>query len=311
MTDSRESRILIIDPRRDLKALKGLASQTRVEILDLIQQGPKNVHEISERLCLPQSTVATNVMTLEDAGLIRTESVKGRKGTQKICHPIYSEMVVKLTEEARNVRNDDTIEVEMPIGLYTRYRVSAPCGLCSTEGIIGYLDVPGDFLDPNRMKAGLVWFEKGFLEYKFPNNGLYKNKPLASLEISMELSSEVPGTDSNWLSDITVWINEVEIGHWTSPGDFGDHRGKLTPKWWKLEGSQYGLMKNWRVNGSGSFVDGTRISDVTLDDLEIQAHHSITVSVGVKDDAEHVGGINIFGRGFGNYDQDIILRLSF
>ncbi len=311
MSDLRESRILIIDPRSDLNALKGLASETRVSILSLIQQGPKNVHEISQLLSLPQSTVATNVMTLERAGLIRTESVKGRKGTQKICHPIYSEMVVKLTEDARNVKNDDTIEVEMPIGLYTRYRVSPPCGLCSTEGIIGYLDVPGDFLDPNRMKAGLVWFEKGFLEYKFPNNGLYKNKPLASLEISMELSSEVPGTDPNWLSDITMWINEVEIGHWISPGDFGDRRGRFTPKWWKLEGSQYGLMKNWRVNGSGSFVDGTRISDVTLEDLEIQAHHSITIAVGVKDDAEHVGGINIFGRGFGNYDQDIMMRLSF
>lgn len=311
MSDLRESRILIIDPRSDLNALKGLASETRVSILSLIQQGPKNVYEISQLLSLPQSTVATNVMTLERAGLIRTESVKGRKGTQKICHPIYSEMVVKLAEEARNVKNDDTIEVEMPIGLYTRYRVSAPCGLCSTEGIIGYLDVPGDFLDPNRMKAGLVWFEKGFLEYKFPNNGLYKNKPLASLEISMELSSEVPGTDENWLSDITMWINKVEIGHWTSPGDFGDRRGRFTPKWWKLEGSQYGLMKNWGVNDSGSFVDGTRISDVTLDDLEIQAHHSITVAIGVKDDAEHVGGINIFGRGFGNYDQDILMRLSF
>jgi predicted transcriptional regulator len=29
----------------------------------------------------------------------------------------------------------------------------------------------------------------------------------------------------------------------------------------------------------------------------------------VKEDAEHPGGINIFGRGFGNYDQDIVLRI--
>jgi len=28
-------------------------------------------------------------------------------------------------------------------------------------------------------------------------------------------------------------------------------------------------------------------------------------------DAEHVGGLNIFGRGFGNYDQAIVLRLHF
>jgi predicted transcriptional regulator len=30
----------------------------------------------------------------------------------------------------------------------------------------------------------------------------------------------------------------------------------------------------------------------------------------VKADAKHPGGINIFGRGFGNYDQDIVLRLN-
>jgi predicted transcriptional regulator len=31
----------------------------------------------------------------------------------------------------------------------------------------------------------------------------------------------------------------------------------------------------------------------------------------VKDDAKHIGGINIFGRQFGNYPQDIVMRLRF
>jgi predicted transcriptional regulator len=33
------------------------------------------------------------------------------------------------------------------------------------------------------------------------------------------------------------------------------------------------------------------------------------VRIGVKDGARHPGGMNIFGRGFGNHDQDITLRL--
>ena len=89
------------------------------------------------------------------------------------------------------------------------------------------------------------------------------------VELSAELSSETPGTNRNWLSDVTVWINGVEIGSWTSPGDFGDRRGKLTPEWWKLEGSQYGLLKNWSVTADGSFVDGVRISDVRIQDLAL------------------------------------------
>jgi predicted transcriptional regulator len=306
-----ENSILVIDPKNDLHILKGLASAIRLDILALIQSDPKNVNDIAESLGLPQSTVATNVMVLEKAGLLRTQNVKGKKGTQKMCYPVYTEMVIKLWDGEHEVRRNDVIEVEMPIGLYTRYKVSAPCGLCSHDGIIGYLDVADSFLDPGRMKAGLIWFETGYLEFKFPNNSLYKEPPLKSLEVSAELSSEVPGTNKEWLSDITMWINDVEIGRWTSPGDYGDKRGKFTPGWWKLEGSQYGLLKHWRVTETGSFVDGVRLSDVTLADLDLSAHHSITIRMGVKEDAEHVGGVNIFGRGFGNYDQDLMLRLFF
>lgn len=309
--DTRESSILIIDPRKDLSVLKGLASQIRLDILDLIKKGGRNVNDIASSLSLPQSTVATNVLTLEKAGLLRTEDIKGKKGRQKVCYPVYSEMVVRFTDIDSDQSADDTLEVEMPIGLYTKFNVAAPCGLCSQDAIIGFLDVTDSFLDPGRMKAGLVWFEKGYLEYKFPNNSLYKESPLQFIELSTELSSEIPGTNKEWRSDITLWINGVEVGTWTSPGDFGDRRGKFTPSWWKLEGSQYGLLKNWRVTNDGSYVDGQRISNVGLAELDLPAHHSVTVRIGVRDNADRVGGINIFGRGFGNYDQDIILRFGF
>lgn len=96
---------------------------------------------------------------------------------------------------------------------------------------------------------------------------------------------------------------------WTSPGDFGDKRGVFTPDWWKLSGSQYGMLKTWRITAQGTYVDGTRISDVTLADIDLVSHRSIRLRIEVKADAKHPGGLNIFGRGFGNYDQDIVLRL--
>ena len=127
---------------------------------------------------------------------------------------------------------------------------------------------------------------------------------------SLELSSEVPGTSADWPSDITLAVNGKDIGTWTSPGDFGDKRGVYTPDWWKLKGSQYGKLKSWRVNADGTYVDGVKISPVSLKDLDVDIHHSIRLRIGVKDEARHPGGINIFGRGFGNYDQDIVLRLA-
>lgn len=300
---------IIINPLEDLNKIKAIASQPRIEMLNLLREKTLNINEIAEVLNLPQSTVATHISILEEAELIKTESVKAKKGNQKLCKTAFRELLIQFPEIA--AKNDNFIEVEMPIGIFTDYTASAPCGLCSTEKIIGMLDTPDSFLTPERIKAGLLWCGSGNFEYKFPNNSLYSQKKIKKMEISLELSSETPGTNSNWPSDITIWINKTEIGTWTCPGDFGDKRGNFTPLWWKLEGSQYGLLKHFSVTEEGSFVDNCKISDVKLSDLEIQNHHSIRVRIGVKENAEHVGGMNIFGKGFGNYNQGIILRSYF
>ena len=301
---------LVVDPEADMSVLKGLASPARVSILKLLhEKGPINVNEIADILDLPQSSVSTNVQMLEEAGLIRTETHKARKGNQKVCYSVYDEILVVFKTDIKEAEAD-AIEVSMPLGLYTSFEVTAPCGLCSVDGIIGLLDVPSTFLDPDRMKTALIWFTRGHVEYQFPNNARLTNTAIREIEFVMELSSEVPGTSADWPSDITLSVNGVDVGTWTSPGDFGDKRGVFTPDWWKLKGSQYGKLKSFRITDDGAFVDGLRISDISLADLKLDTHHSIRLRIGVRDDAKHPGGINIFGRGFGNYDQDILLRLK-
>ncbi len=303
------NKFLVVDPIEQLDVIKGLASEVRIRIIRLLEsRGPMNVNQIAEVLDLPQSTVSSNIQILEKINLVVTRSEKARKGSQKICRSVFSEVLIAFSEVQREPQ-DDALEVAMPIGLYTRCNVSAPCGLCSAEGVIGLLDVPDTFLEPDRMKAGLLWFTRGYVEYQFPNNLKLSGQTATALEFSLELSSEVPGTSADWPSDISLWVNGIDVATWTSPGDFGDKRGVYTPDWWKLSGSQYGKLKNWRINGSGSYVDGVKVSDVTQQDLEIEDHRSIRMRIGVRDDADHPGGINIFGRGFGNYDQDIIMRL--
>ncbi len=46
--------------------------------------------------------------------------------------------------------------------------------------------------------------------------------------VSAELGSETPGFNNVWPSDISFFINDVYVGFWTSPGDFGDVKGSLT-----------------------------------------------------------------------------------
>ncbi len=306
---SRRRNILTIDPEDRIEILKGLASPVRIRILrQLRASGPMNVNDIAAALHLPQSTIATNVQVLENADLIHTETVKASKGQQKICSARFDEIFIRL-DGASPEQQDHMIEVAMPLGLYTSYQVSAPCGLCSPEGIIGLLDVPDLFLDPSRMQAALLWFGRGHVEYKFPNNAKIAKAEVEAIEFSMEISSEVPGTNADWPSDISVWVNDVLVGTWTSPGDFGDKRGLYTPRWWKLEGSQYGKLTTWSITAKGTFVDGEKVSRVTLKHLDLAAHHSIRLKIGIDDHAKHPGGVNIFGRGFGNHDQDIVMRL--
>ena len=42
----------------------------------------------------------------------------------------------------------------MPIGAYTRFDVTPTCGLASEDGLIGYLDDPVSFYEPDRVRPG-------------------------------------------------------------------------------------------------------------------------------------------------------------
>ncbi|HYW82660.1 MAG TPA: ArsR family transcriptional regulator, partial [Spirochaetia bacterium] len=74
--EKNNGRIMIIQLPQDFKALKGLASDVRLKILEILRKGDRNVNEITQEMGLPQSTIATNIMLLEDARLIETRSLK-------------------------------------------------------------------------------------------------------------------------------------------------------------------------------------------------------------------------------------------
>jgi predicted transcriptional regulator len=116
-------------------------------------------------------------------------------------------------------------------------------------------------------------------------------------------------TELELSSDIRISVNGVELTTRTSLGNLGDRLRAFTPDWWKLHGSQYGMLKSFRLTPSGTHIDSMRVSETTQSDLNLLEHSSIRLRVEVPEAAAHPGDVNIFGRGFGNYDQDIILRL--
>ena len=270
------------------KILKALASEPRIRMLELLSNRLCNVSEISNALEIPLSTANRDIGILESAGLLRSELTPATRGVQKMCQRVFDMIQIELPSNIKQ-ETEQAVEISMPVGAYVDVQVSPTCGLVSKTGIIGLFDDPSSFYEPDRIKAQLLWFHYGYVEYRFPIR-LPSKAMLRTLRLSLEICSEAPMHHEDWPSDVTVWINSTEIGTWTSPSDFGGSRGVLTPEWWESRNTQYGLLKVWQVNEECSLVDGVRVSPICLKDLQIIKHDFISVRIGVKAEARNLGG---------------------
>ncbi len=290
-----------------LALLKALSSETRLAILKYLGDRTVNINEIAEALQIAPSSATTHIQILEKADLIRTKVIPATHGLQKLCARTYDDVHIRI-EHSRSLH--DSFSITMPIGQYYDFDVYPTCGLANENRLIGLLDSPSSFYEPDHVSAQLLWFGAGYVTYRFPNH-LPMGTHAWRLDLSAEICSEAPLHHLNWPSDITLWINGLEVGTWTSPADFGGERGLLTPDWWETKDSQYGMLKVWSVQQDGSFIDGTRISEVQINDLRLSERPFIEVRMGVKPDAFNTGGMNLFGERFGNYPQPIIMKVNF
>ncbi len=303
------NKTLFMDGEQGIKVMQALGNETRLLMLSLLSHRTLNLSALAEAINLPQSTTAFHLKQLEGAGLVNVQYLPGTRGQQKLISKRYDEVHFKLPgvaiESASNV-----VEVSMPVGNYKRIAVKPTCGIATDTKYIGMIDDVRSFYEPEHVFAQILWFKQGFVEYDFPNNIPYGSQA-TELQVSMEICSEAPEYDLDWPSDITLSVNGVETGIWTSQGDFGGVRGRLTPEWWPIEQTQYGVLKRWRITMDGTYVDGEKISEVSLDNINLEANPHICMRLEVKEDARNVGGINLFGKRFGNYNQDLVMRTHY
>ncbi|MBD8839034.1 MULTISPECIES: transcriptional regulator [unclassified Paenibacillus] len=288
-----------------LPLYEALASEVRWEIMDIIADREMNVKDIAAVLELSPSIVTMHIRKLEDAGLIGSRRVRINGGTHKLCYLKQNQIEIELPSASQTSR---TREQTIAVGHYTAFDIHPTCGLGTLEKEIGVWDDPRYFLDPERVHAAILWFGKGYVEYKTPNFVL-PDQTTDAIEISMELASEAPGLRDHWPSDIRFTFNGISLGTWTSPADFGRAaRGKYTPEWWHRNVNQYGLLKTIRIDTSGTYMDGERMSDITLADIKL-SEPFWTLRFTVDEESPNVGGLTIYGAGFGNHDQDIVIRV--
>ncbi len=284
---------------------EALASEVRWGIMSLIADKEMNVKDIAERLELSSSIITMHIRKLEQAGLIGSRRARLNGGTHKMCFLKQKRVEIELPSASQSSR---IREQSISVGHYTAFEVHPTCGLGTHEMEIGVWDDPRYFLDPERVNAAILWFGWGYVEYKTPNY-LLTDQSVSAIEISMEIASEAPGLRDNWPSDIEFTFNGVSLGTWTSPADFGRAaRGKYTPDWWHRNVNQYGLLKTIRIDASGTFIDKERMSGVTLSDIKLWDPFW-TLRFAVDEQAVNIGGLTLYGAGFGNHDQDIVIRV--
>lgn len=291
-----------------LDIFKALGSDIRVEIIKLLlRNNGLNMNEIATELNITNGALTSHIKKLEDCGLITVSSESGGHGNQKKCSVHLDKILIDLDqmEDSKNL-----YQTELKVGHFSDYNVYPTCGLSSAKAIIGEVDDTRYFAHPDRYNADILWFTKGYVEYIIPNF-IPSSMKIDQITISAELSSEAPGINDVWPSDIHFYLNDTCIGTWTSPGDFGDVKGIFTPDWWYPNWNQYGMLKLLVINKKGTFVDGLQISNITIKDFNLNYKSILKFKIGVPDNAEHVGGLTIFGKTFGNYNQDINIRINY
>jgi len=287
---------------------KALSSELRIEILHyLYKHKGSSLNEIATALNVSRPAITQNMKILTDADLIETKQVFGQKDARKSCYLKENRFVINL---GNHFNSDNLYTAEIPIGQYTTYQVAPTCGLATPKELIGCVDNPRYFDDPARFKAAILWFSSGYIEYRLPNY-LEKEHVPQEIQISMEISSEAPGVAQNWPSDISFFFNDIWLGDWTSPGDFGDVPGIYTPDWWLPNWNQYGLLKLLSINSHGTFMDGHPISSITLQSLNLTENSDFRFRIAALADAKNSGGFTLFGRNFGNYNQDLKLHVIY
>mgnify|MGYP000945572954 CR=1 FL=1 len=291
-----------------LPICSALSSEVRIEIVNqLLKNKSMNLANLAKILGLTNGAITAHIKKLSEAGIINVTTSSGIRGSQKLCTLAVDKIMIDIT--GNDVQNN-TYDFEVDVGQYSDYQILPTCGIVTKDTIIGELDDPRYFSYPERFNAGLLWFAEGFVEYKIPN-ALKQNQRAIELQFAFEIASEAPGIASQYPSDIYFTVNEKKLGFWTSPGEFYDRSGIISPKWWFKNLGQYGRYKMLIINQDGTFIDGLPIGSTTIDDLEICHNSTITFKIEAPSKAANKGGVTLFGKSFGDYPDGIKIQLVY
>ena len=292
-----------------LEVFRTLGSEVRMRIVQLLaEQGEMNLGAIASALDMTNGAVTTHIRKLEEAGIIRVSTEHSARGMQKVCSLQVDEILFDISP-SQEERKTKSYETQVGIGEYSDYEISSPCGLAGEERMIGDEDDLRSFSYPERFKAAMLYFHDGYVEYRIPNL-LPNGQKIVQITLSFEISSAEMGDESDTTSDISFHLNGRYLGEWRSIRSEDFSRGIFTPMWWKDTRLQHGFLKMIVINEMGIFLDGARIQEQPHELLkDCEREMKLRFEAHPRDGRE--GGLSLFGDHFGNYNQNIQVRVHY
>lgn len=304
----REYDLQINDEEKLPDMIQALNASVRRQMMSLLSRSSYSIADLAKKLKLPISTVSFHVNILRKAGFVNVTVKRNTRGNAKIVSRQIDRFSLGFLLDTQT--KSKTFSMEIPLGSFCDAQIEAGCGMANGSNIIIADDTPGVFFSPERYSAQIIWFAKGYLEYRIPNY-MMRDKKVNAVTFSMELCSEAPNYRNDWESDITFWVNGQEVATYVSPGDFGGRRGRLNPPWWSDFSTQYGIIKTIRITNECVYLDENAVSTLNIGKLGLQAGDYITLRIGIKKDAHHQGGLNLFGEQFGDYAQGLVFTVDY
>lgn len=296
--------------KEGLELFKTLGSDVRMRIVELLcENGEMNMNEIATALELTNGALTSHIRRLEECGIIQTVTECTGHGTQKICS-IRTDQILLTADAETEAKEVGVYDTEIRVSHFSDCSVSAPCGLCSGFSQIGLENDPRVFHHPERMQARMIWFADGYVEYRIPNM-LTEDQKMSQMTFYFEISQDHMDSTEESLADVAFYLNGHRMCTWFTPPEFRMERGIYTPIWWNGQEKQSGVQKMIVVNSWGTYLEGVKCSNIGLREILQNSGEEIRFRFAVENQGKHQGGIVLYGAGFGNYNQDIRVRIHY
>ena len=253
--------------------LECFSSATRLDILRMLAEEPLNISELAERLCISSPVVTRHIARLENAGLVISRMLPGKRGIKKVCVLCEQQLVIDLTyEDSMTVADAPT---SLALGSYTAAaNVTAPCGLMVAGRTIGLRDDPRYFQSPEHQNADMLWFSSGSLQYPLPKKLSFTQQ---EVEISFWLCCKTFSQNDGFMtltfsSGDSVICTVKEPVH-TSADNCLDARFQVVNSPLDIQGEKRSL----RITKAGTWYGQERVSDFSIKEFPSE-YFSFTIS---------------------------------